>query len=160
MKKDLILLAMILSTASLWAANPCAPRETRIIDSEARCVDNGGISIGFTGDDGAKVACLEDKHVQGLCGPDGRLTRLRAYTAWFNKLKQFQDGCTARGGTFSYQDPSFTEPQDESYCLQAAPEIESSMFEEPLCNYRSLCPAVSVVCDRSCSDPSVARLYE
>ena len=75
--------------------------------------------------------------MQGLCGPDGRLTRLRAYTAWYNKLKQFQDSCAAQGGTFSYQDPSFAEPQNESYCLQAVPEVGSSMFEEPLCNYRS-----------------------
>jgi len=160
MKQVLILLAIVLVTGPLWAAGRCAALESSVIDSEARCVDNGGISIGFTGDDGAKVACMEDRQVRSLCGPDGRITRLRAYTTWFNKLKQFQDSCAAQGGSFSYQDPSFVEPQDESYCLQAVPEVGSSMFEEPLCNYRSLCPAVTVVCDRACSDHSVARLYE
>jgi len=160
MKKGFIVLALILVTGPLWAAGQCVAHETTVIDSEARCVDNGGISIGFSGDDGVKVACMEDRHVRGLCGPDGSLTRLRAYTAWFNKLKQFQDSCAAQGGTFYYQDPSFAEPQNESYCLQAVPELGSSMFEEPLCNYRSLCPAVTVVCDRPCSEHSVARLYE
>jgi hypothetical protein len=149
---------MILVTGPLWAAGQCVPHETHVIDSEARCVDNGGISIGFTGDDGVKVACMEDKQVRGLCGPDGRITRLRAYTAWFNKLKQFQDSCAAQGGTFSYQDASFAEPQNESYCLQAVPEVGASMFEEPLCNYRSVCPAVTVACDRPCSEHSLAKL--
>jgi len=158
MKRALIFLTTVLVAGPLWAAGLCAPHETSVIDSEARCVENGGISIGFTGDDGVKVACMEDKNVRSLCGPDGRLTRLRAYTAWFNKLKQFQDSCAAQGGTFSYQDPSFAEPQNESYCLQAVPEVGSSMFEEPLCNYRSLCPAVTVVCDRPCREHSLARL--
>ena len=75
MKKTFIVLALILVTGPLWAARPtgearhdmaagqCAAHETTVIDSEARCVENGGISIGFTGDDGAKVACMED----GMC---------------------------------------------------------------------------------------------
>jgi len=159
MKRILVILAPVFLSSSLWAAGQCLPHETAVIDSEARCVDNGGISIGFNGDDGVKVACMEDKHVQGLCGPDGRLTRLRAYSAWYNKLKHFEDSCVGEGGSFSFQDTAFVEPQNESYCLQAVPEVGSSMFEEPLCNYRSVCPAVTVSCERPCSEPSVARLY-
>ena len=65
---------------------------------------------------------MTSKEVQGRCGPDGRLTRLHAYTQWFNKLKQFENHCAAEGGTFAYEDPNFAEPQDESFCLQAVPE--------------------------------------
>ena len=158
MKKAFLILAQVLMASALWASNQCASHETKVIDSEARCIENGGISIGFTGDDGVKVACMEDKQVQGLCGPDGSLTRLRAYSGWFNKLKQFQEDCSGQGGTFSFQDPAFAEPQNETYCLQAVPEVGSSMFEEPLCNYRSVCPAVTVICDRACKEHSLAKL--
>jgi len=159
MKRLLLILAPIFLASSVWATGQCLPHETRVIDSEARCVDNGGIDIGFNGDDGMKVACMENKQVRGLCGPDGSLTRLRAYSDWFNKLKQFQDSCAGQGGTFAFQDAAFIEPQNEAYCLQAVPEVGASMFEEPLCNYRSVCPAVTVVCERPCHEPSVARLY-
>lgn len=159
MKQSFFILAPVFIASSLWAAGQCLPHEATVIDSEARCVENGGISIGFNGEDGVKVACMEDKQVRGLCGPDGRITRLRAYTDWYNKLKHFQDSCTDQGGTFSFQDNAFVEPQNESYCLQAVPEVGSNMFEEPLCNYRSACPAVTVVCERRCSEPSVASLY-
>ena len=159
MKRILLILTPVLLTSSLWAAGQCQLHETAVIDSEARCVDGSGISIGFTGEDGIKVACMQDKQVQGRCGPDGSLTRLRAYTAWYNKLKQFQDSCAGQGGTFAFQDAAFFEPTNESFCLQAAPEVGQSMFEEPLCNYRSVCPAVAVQCDRPCSEHSVARLY-
>jgi hypothetical protein len=103
---------------------------------------------------------MENKQVQGLCGPDGRLTRLRAYSSWYNKLKHFQDSCTGEGGTFAFQDSAFSEPQNESYCLQAVPEVGASMFEEPLCNYRSVCPAVTVVCERPCLEHAVVRMYD
>ena len=159
MKKTYLIVAAALASGPLWAAGQCTPHEAAIIDSEARCVDQGGISIGISDEDGAKVACMASKEVQNRCGPDGRLTRLRAYTSWFNKLKEFEGSCTANGGTFTYQDPNFLEPQDESYCLQAIPEVGSTMFEEPLCNYRSICPAVTVVCERTCPEHSVAKLY-
>jgi hypothetical protein len=132
------------------APSACPAPQTHVIDSEARCFESGGLRIDFHGDEGIKVACLQDKRVQNVCGPDGRLTRLQAYTSWFARLKQFENTCTGRGGVFSFQDSRFTEPQDESFCLQAQPEIGSNMFEEPLCNYRSLCPAVAVVCEFPC----------
>jgi hypothetical protein len=159
MKPLTFLVAATLLPGSLWALEPCVSHVTSVIDAEARCVDNGGISIRSGGDDGIKVACMQDKEVKGRCGPDGRLTRLRAYSEWFTKLKRFENECASGGGTFAYQDANFAEPQDESYCLQAVPEVGSNMFEEPLCNYRSLCPAVEVVCDRSCPEHSVVRLY-
>jgi hypothetical protein len=159
MKRLLFILASVLLTRSLWAAEQCQAHEATVIDSEARCVEDGGINIGYTGDDGAKVACMEDKQVRGLCGPDGGLTRLRAYSDWYNKLKQFQDTCSVQGGTFAFLDTNFVEPQNESYCLQAVPEVGSNMFEEPLCNYRSVCPAVTVTCERPCNGPSVASLF-
>jgi hypothetical protein len=159
MKQSIFILASVLLARPLWAAEQCLPHEAMVIDAEAHCVDGGGINIGFNGDDGVKVACMEDRQVRSLCGPDGRLTRLRAYSEWYNKLKHFQDSCAGEGGTFAFLDANFVEPQNESYCLQAAPEIGSNMFEEPLCNYRSVCPAVTVTCERPCSEPSVASLY-
>jgi hypothetical protein len=159
MKKIFLNLAAALITGSLWAANQCIPRESSVIDSEVRCVPQGGINIGIGDDDGATAACMASKEVQGRCGPDGSLTRLHAYAMWFNKLKQFESSCSSQGGVFSYQDPNFTEPQDESYCLQAIPEVGSNMFEEPLCNFRSICPAVTVVCDKPCSEHTVAQAF-
>jgi len=159
MKRLSIVVCTFLTAGLLQAESQCVPDQTKVIESEVRCVDQGGISIGIGEEEGAAVACLASKEVQNRCGPDGRLTRLRAYTSWFNNLKQFESSCTAQGGTFTYQDPSFLEPQDESYCLQAVPEVGSSMFEEPLCNFRSICPAVTVVCERTCPEHSVAKLY-
>jgi hypothetical protein len=158
MKRTILTLMAVLLSGSAWAAEQCVPNKTGVIDSQVRCVADGGINIGID-EEGAKVACMASKEVQGRCGPDGRLTRLHAYTTWFNKLKEFESSCTSQGGTFSYQDPNFIEPQDESYCLQAIPEVGSNMFEEPLCNFRSVCPAVTVVCEKPCPEHLVARLY-
>ncbi len=156
----MVLMASTFLTAAAWSAsNQCEVHKDMVIDSEARCVEQGGISIGLAEEDGAKVACMESKEVQSRCGPDGRLTRLQAYTVWFNKLKKFENSCSAQGGTFSFQDPHFSEPVNESFCMQAIPEFGASMFEEPLCNFRSVCPAVTVMCERSCSEHTLAKLY-
>jgi hypothetical protein len=159
MKKSILILAAGFLTTSLWSADLCVPEQTSVIDAEVHCIKDGGISIAKDSEeDGITVSCMEDSKVKQLCGPDGRITRLRAYTEWFGKLKQFEDQCAADGGTFAYQDPTFSEPKNESFCLQAVPEVNASMFEEPLCNYRSICPAVAVVCERSC-DHIVAKLF-
>jgi len=126
------------------------PDDMRVINTETRCFPSKGIDIGYMGDEGVKVACLRDKRVQSTCGPDGRLTRLQAYREWLAQVQQFQNVCTSKGGSFSYQDPTFVEPHDESFCLQAQVEVGSSMFEDPLCNVRSMCPAVTVVCQHPC----------
>src|SRR5947209_16002910 len=76
---------------ALPAEHQCLPQKSTIIAAENRCVEAGGIDIGYYGDDGIKVACMRDKRVQGACGPDGSVTRLHAYVAWMTKLKQFQD---------------------------------------------------------------------
>jgi len=159
MKRLFLILALPLFAGPVLAAGQCMAHESAVIDSQVRCVDQGGISIGISDEEGAKVACMESKEVQGRCGPDGRITRLHAFTVWYNKMKQFESSCAAEGGTFSYQDAGFIEPQDESFCLQAVPEIGSNMFEEPLCNFRSVCPAVTVVCERSCPEHSIAKLF-
>ena len=159
MKRFSLFFGMVLTSGSLWAGVQCVPDQTKVIETDVRCVDQGGISIGLGDEEGAKVACLESKEVQNRCGPDGRMTRLHAYEAWLKMLKQFENTCTAGGGTFSYQNPTFIEPQDESYCRQAVPEVGTSMFEEPLCNFRSTCPPVTVVCERSCPEPSVAMHF-
>src|ERR1035438_1497884 len=125
MKRMGMIVAAVFLSRALWAQGQCAAHESAVIDSEVRCVDNGGISIGFTGEEGIKVACMQDKVVQGACGPDGRLTRLRAYSAWFNKLKKFENECATEGGVFAFKDAQFIEPQDESYCLQAVPDRKS-----------------------------------
>src|SRR5262245_14690594 len=122
MKRFALLLGVVLAVGPAWAERMCVPDQTEVITSEARCVDQGGISIGLGEEEGAKVACMESRAVQNRCGPDGRLTRLHAYTNWYNKLKKFENACSADGGTFSYQDMNFVEPADETYCLQAVPE--------------------------------------
>jgi hypothetical protein len=158
-KKTLFLAVTALLSSGLWAASSCGSPESKVIDSEARCIDKGGISISADDDAGAKVACLENKEVQGRCGLDGRVARLHAYAAWLNKLKTFEDQCTKEGGTFSYKDPAFIEPADESFCEQAVPEVGSTMFEESLCTFRSSCPSVTVLCERSsCAERTVASL--
>jgi hypothetical protein len=144
-----IVLAAVAAPLSAQA-NPCVPQQTEVIHADAHCVDGGGINIGFNGEEGIKVACLRDRQVQGICGADGSLTRLRAYNAWYKKLKQFEADCLTSGGTFAYQDPTFREPENESFCLQAQPEVGTGMFEEPLCNFRSVCPAVTVTCEVPC----------
>ena len=137
------------------AAGECLGEEQTVISSEAQCVPNG-INIDYYGDEGIKVACLSDQRVRSECGPDGRLTRLNAFTTWMRKAKAFEAACLAKGGTFDYAEPNFTEPTNESFCLQAEPIIGNSMFEDALCNYRSLCPAVKVVCHMGCSSESHA----
>ncbi len=159
MKKTPLIVAVAFFTGPLWGAEQCVPHETSVIDAEVRCVKNGGISINNdTEETGAKVACMQDQKVKSLCGADGQITRIRAYNEWFGKLKQFQDECTGEGGTFAYQDPAFVEPHNENYCLQSVPEVGNGMFEEPLCNYRSLCPAVAVTCERPCAGTTIALL--
>jgi len=138
--------------AALAPGGPCGSRDSAVIDAEAHCVENGGIDIGFFADSGAKVACMENKQVQTQCGAQGRLTRMRAYSLWLGKLRQFEAACIGKNGTFSFDDPNFVEPQNENFCLPAQPEVSSNMFEEPLCNYRSLCPAATVTCRYACGD--------
>ena len=148
---------IFLSAGTLQAQRPdpyahgaCPADVEAVIDGEALCFPSGGISINFEGEDSAKVACMQNKQVRQICGPDGRLTRQQAFTKWYRNLQAFQARCAADGGTFAFQDSSFKEPQNESFCLQAQPEIGSNMFEESLCNYRSICPAVTVVCSYGC----------
>lgn len=149
----------VVFAAFSWGSQ-CQQDQSSVISAENRCVNSGGIDIGYYSDDGMKVACMKNKEVEGQCGPDGSLTRLHAYAAWMTKLKQFQDSCADSGGTFAYEDPTFQEPQDESYCLQAQPEVGANMFEDSLCNYRSVCPAVTVVCSFPCkSSAPVAEEY-
>lgn len=133
----------------LAAQAVCGPAEKIEIDSEARCFETG-VDISYMGEEGVKVACMQDKLVQKTCGSDGQITRLQAYRQWFAKLKQAENACFVRGGDFSYSDPNFVEPMDETFCMQAQPEIGSNMFEGALCNYRAVCPTITVICDMSC----------
>src|SRR5579864_941863 len=72
--------------AAVAGRNQCRAAESQVIDSENRCFQSGGINIDYYQDDGIKVACMQDKRVRAACGPDGQLTRLHAYAAWFTKL--------------------------------------------------------------------------
>lgn len=144
-----LLIALLIPASSALQAGQCKPTTTDMIDAEVRCTP-AGINIGYYGDSGAKVACMESPEVRRVCGNDGRITRLRAYTTWYNRLKQFEAACMTQGGVFNFQDPNFSEPTNESFCLPAQPEVGGNMFEEPMCNYRSLCPAVTVVCEFPC----------
>jgi hypothetical protein len=155
--KPWLLIVPALLTGTAFADSVCRPEQEAVIDSETRCFGQGGISINFTGETGIKTACMSDSRVRAACGADGQGTRQQAFGQWLNRLKEFEQQCAANGGEFSFKDPQFTEPTDQSYCLQAQPEIGESMFEEPLCNYRSICPAVTVVCLPACGD-KVAHL--
>jgi hypothetical protein len=128
------------------AAQDSCQQQTALLESESRCADNDGIP---TTSGGGKVGCFADPAVLNACGPEGRLTRLHAWSEWLRKLKDFQSQCAVKGGEFAFADPNFTEPSDESFCLAARPEVGNSFFEEPTCNFRSLCPAVQVVCQLS-----------
>ncbi len=132
------------------SSSSCQADQAVVINSESSCFPSGGIDIDYYGDDGIKVACMQDKRVQSACGPDGRVTRLQAYRQWLSRVDQFQRSCTGKGGTFAYQDPNFVEPQSENFCLQAQPVVSSNMFEEQLCNFHSLCPDVTVLCQLPC----------
>jgi hypothetical protein len=147
-----IFFGMLAVSAPLAGRELCVPHQTTAIEAEARCSPQEGISINVDPGNGTVADCLRDKHVQTICGPDGRLTRLRAYTAWLNQLKRFEDQCALEGGAFSFEDTDFAEPANESFCPPAVVEITSNMFEETLCNYRSVCPPVKVVCDRPCPE--------
>jgi hypothetical protein len=159
MNKLSLVFGTLLTTGFLWADTQCVASQSQLIESEARCVNQDGISIGLSEEEGAKVACMESKIVQNRCGPDGQLTRLHAYESWMSHVKKFEDACTAQGGKFAFQDPNFVEPQNESFCDQAIPVVTSNMFEEPLCNFRSTCPAVKVICELTCPEHSVASLF-
>lgn len=158
MEARLIIRWYLLAIAVVWllpllvmgASSSCVPEEKSVIDAEARCFEDGGMDIGFMGDEGFKVACLRDARVKSVCGPDGRVTRLNAYREWFARLKQAENACSARGGRFLYEDPNFTEPTDESFCMQAQPEVGSTMFESATCNFRAVCPSITVVCEFKC----------
>ncbi len=138
----------------------CGSSQREMISAQARCVDQGGVSLGDSvEDDSSTFACLQSKEVQNRCGPDGSLTRLRAFQGWLKKVKAFEEDCTSKGGAFSYEDPHFMEPTSESFCAQAVPEISTNMFEDSLCNFQSACPEVKVRCETTCSGPSFASLY-
>jgi hypothetical protein len=157
MKRSLFLGLALMLSAARAGADSCGGERQSVISSEAQCVASGGINIDYYGDQGIKVACLKDQRVQSVCGPDGQLTRLHAYNSWIRKLKEFEAGCHVQGGTFAFAEPNFTEPVDESFCLQSQPVVGNSMFEDALCNYRSLCPAIKVVCQFSCGSGDEAR---
>jgi hypothetical protein len=155
-RSSLLVLLLLLATGAASQAEQCRGDRQSVISSEAKCVDSGGINIDYYGDQGIKVACLSDKRVQSECGADGRLTRLHAFTDWMHKLKEFESGCLVQGGRFAFAEATFNEPADESFCLQSQPIVGNSMFEDALCNYRSLCPAVKVVCQFECGQGSEA----
>jgi hypothetical protein len=154
--KRYLLAAVLMSLPAGLLAETCLDAKEAVISAEAKCVDTG-INIDYYGDQGVKVACLSDARVRSECGPDGHLTRLNAFTTWMRKAKEFEAGCLTQGGSFAYAEPNFTEPVDESFCLQAQPIVGKSMFEDALCNYRSVCPAVKVVCHFECRSQSQAR---
>ena len=132
-----------------WAATAQAahkPDREAVIDGEARCVEKGGISIDYTEDQGIKTACMSSPKVRLLCGSNGQTTRNQAFANWMGKLRAFDRDCVDQGGEMRFKEASFVEPQNGEFCLEAQPDIGASAFEEPLCNYRSMCPAVTVVC--------------
>ncbi len=143
-------LAWVGAALPLRAGALCGPEQKTVVESEVKCFPSGGVDIGYMSDEGVKVACMQDQRVKSVCGPDGQVTRLQAYRAWYSKLSEATAACHAKGGNIAFADPRFVEPTDETYCMQAQPEVGSNMFEGSLCNYRAVCPAITVVCEFSC----------
>jgi len=147
-----IMLTMLsaLPISGLATDNPLAPDlsgdETKIIESEARCVESEGIPIGDVLDSQTRYACLQNRTVQRECGMDGRQARLQAFRQWESSLMTFQAQCEREGGSFAFVAADFTEPKDESFCTLAEPEVHFGAFENPLCNFVSRCPPVPVIC--------------
>lgn len=153
---SLLLLGTLAASAPLVAQDKfCAPPQVTVIDAKATC-DPNGISIGGDAEDSSTFACLASKTVQNRCGPDGQLTRLRAYQLWLKRLKAAESACASHGGTFSFSDRGFVEPDNEAFCAQAVPEVGSNMFEDVLCNFHSECPTVKVQCEKSCAGGPLA----
>lgn len=150
---------VVLTGGSLTAAQElaCGPAKTYTIESKASCSDSG-VAIGGDPEESSTFSCLASKAVQNRCGPDGSLTRLRAFQLWLKELQKVQSACTAGGGTLTYEDSRFTEPMNESFCSQAVPEVKSNMFEDTLCNFHSGCPAVVVRCERPCAGSTTSLL--
>jgi hypothetical protein len=145
--------SLLLTAPFAAAQSRCGSMKSETIEAQAKCVDQGGVSVGGEeGDVSNTFSCLESKAVQNRCGPDGNLTRLRAFQTWLKKVKSFEASCTAQGGQFAYADPNFMEPTNETFCDQAVPETSSNMFEDSLCNFHSRCPAVKVICEPACSE--------
>jgi hypothetical protein len=116
------------------------------IESQAFCVDSPGIAIPDVDDANVRLACLQDPKVQSACNFDGQHARLKAFQRWQSALMAYQQQCEQRNGHFSFADPVFQEPSDESFCHAAEPIVEYGMFENPICNFVSRCPTVAVVC--------------
>lgn len=152
-------MVVVLAGGPLLAAQDrgCAPARAFTIESKATCADPG-IAIGGNPEESSTFSCLANKAVQNRCGPDGSLTRLRAFQVWLKKLQEAQSSCTTSGGTFTFADSQFSEPMNESFCLQAVPEVSSNMFEDTLCNYHSACPAVQGHCEYACAGRSTSLL--
>jgi hypothetical protein len=146
-----------LATSYAWgSAALCVERsqESAVVTSEGRCVEGGGINIVDGSAESATLSCVTDNQVRNACGQDGQLARIHAFQHWLQGVKQFEDRCAAEGGTFAYANENFREPHQESFCSTPQPQTSSSMFEETLCNYRSACPPVEVVCRRTCERAS------
>lgn len=152
MKRIVPLCLLVLAAAAPGRGEDalCAPPKETVIQSKANCTDTG-VAIGVDTEESSAFACLSSKAVQNRCGPDGSLTRLRAFQTWLKKLHETEVACTSRGGTFTYEDPQFAEPTNESFCSQAIPDVSTNMFEDTLCNFHSSCPEVKVRCDRPCT---------
>lgn len=118
------------------------------IAAEARCVDSAGIPIQEVPDNQVKLACLRDKTVQSQCNPDGHHARIQAFRSWTYQLADFRERCASVGGVFSFADPGFQEPSNETFCSAAQPEVRYNPFETPLCNFVSQCPNVAVTCSQ------------
>ena len=140
--------------SAAWSADRCQ-QEFGFVESQSLCFADQGIPLTVGN---GKAGCFAEPGVQHACGPDGRLTRLHAWADWLRELRNFQDHCAEQHGDFAFADPQFTEPADENFCLPAQPELGSSFFEEPTCNFRSICPTVQVVCHMPCHDYNSASL--
>jgi hypothetical protein len=145
-KGFIVVLVVFIAAAIVWGEPMAAPQLS--ISAEARCVDTIGIPIAETRDNQVKVACLRDKGVQMQCNPDGRHARIQAFRDWSQQLMDFKERCAAVEGVFSFADPNFREPADDSFCSSAQVEVRYGAFEEPHCNFVSRCPAIALSCIR------------
>ena len=150
MRRGTIILGFLLSVAvRLGWGTVCRGEYHEEINVKNVLCSDAGVPLATMSDEKTSVACLTDENVKIVCGPDGRLTRLKAFSMVLQRIREFQDRCEGDGGTFSYSDPGFKEPTDESFCPPSRPYAKEGYLEQTLCNFRGSCGPVKVTCECS-----------
>lgn len=129
----------------------CLTDQITTIQSRVSCAASPGIALFAAKGEASEDEGWDNGLVQSACGPHGQITRLYAWKNWLRQLKEFEDQCDANGGEFSFADPGFKEPQNESFCYPAQLQKGFTAFEDPAVNVIAACPPQKVRCSYSCN---------